>query len=37
MKADGPIVFNDTIVDFQFLLDIFREKSRQYGFAIASL
>ena len=37
MKADGPVVFNDTIVDFQFLLDILREKSRQYDFTIASL
>jgi len=37
MKADGPIVFNDAIVDFQFLLDILRKKSRQYDFSIASL
>jgi hypothetical protein len=37
MKADGPIVFNDTIEDFQFLLDILRDKGRQHGFTTASL
>jgi hypothetical protein len=36
IKADGPVVFNDTIVDFPFLLDFLRDKGRQYGFTVAS-
>ena len=37
MKADGPIVFNDTIVDFPLLLGILRDKAAFHGFAMASL
>jgi hypothetical protein len=37
LKQSGPIIFNETIIDVESLLDILRQKSRQYGFAIASL
>lgn len=37
LRRDGPIVFDDTIVGFQFLLDILHEKSRLHGFALTPL
>ncbi len=37
MKKNGPILFNESIIGCELLLDILRDKSRQYGFAIASL
>ena len=37
LKKNGPIIFNETIIGYESLLDILRKKSRQYGFAIASL
>lgn len=37
LRRGGLIVFNETIVGCESLLDILRQKSRQHGFAVASL
>jgi hypothetical protein len=37
LKKAGPIIFNETIIGFESLLDILREKSRLHGFTIAPL
>ncbi len=37
LRKGGPIVFNETIIGIESLLDILRKKGHQHGFTIVSL